>query len=57
MKSEITNLFGYVDFIPRKQRSQHELAFITPAMVESEIDERLNKLTEKCKLMKKIRLL
>ncbi len=57
LKSEITNLFGYVDFIPRKQRSQHELAFITPAMVESEIDERLKKLTEKCKLMKKIRLL
>ncbi|MCC8131540.1 MAG: homoserine dehydrogenase [Oscillospiraceae bacterium] len=57
LKSEITNLFGYVDFIPRKQRSQHELAFITPTMVESEIDERLKKLTEKCKLMKKIRLL
>ncbi|MCC8196743.1 MAG: homoserine dehydrogenase [Ruminococcus sp.] len=57
LKSEITNLFGYVDFIPRKQRSQHELAFITPTMVESEIDERLNKLTESCKLMKKIRLL
>ncbi len=57
LKSEITNLFGYVDFIPRKQRSQHELAFITPTMVESEIDERLKKLTESCKLMKKIRLL
>jgi len=57
LKSEITNLFGYVDFIPRKQRSQHELAFITPVMVESEIDERLKKLTEKCRLMKKIRLL
>ncbi|MCD7784838.1 MAG: homoserine dehydrogenase [Oscillospiraceae bacterium] len=57
LKSEITNLFGYVDFIPRKQRSQHELAFITPVMVESEIDERLKKLTEDCKLMKKIRLL
>ncbi|MCD7733461.1 MAG: homoserine dehydrogenase [Oscillospiraceae bacterium] len=57
LKSEITNLFGYVDFIPRKQRSQHELAFITPTMVESEIDTRLNKLTESCKLMKKIRLL
>ncbi len=57
LKSEITNLFGYVDFIPRKQRSQHELAFITPVMVESEIDTRLKKLTESCKLMKKIRLL
>ncbi len=57
LKSEITNLFGYVDFIPRKQRSQHELAFITPTMVESEIDLRLKKLTEECKLMKKIRLL
>ena len=57
LKSEITNLFGYVDFIPRKQRSQHELAFITPVMVESEIDTRLKKLTEDCKLMKKIRLL
>ncbi len=57
LKSEITNLFGYVDFIPRKQRSQHELAFITPVMVESEIDARLKKLTEDCRLMKKIRLL
>ncbi len=57
LKTEITNLFGYVDFIPRKQRSQHELAFITPVMVESEIDTRLKKLTEDCKLMKKIRLL
>lgn len=57
LKGEITNLFGYVDFIPRKQRSQHELAFITPVMVESEIDIKLKKLTEDCKLMKKIRLL
>lgn len=57
LKEMITGLFGYVDFIPRKHRSESELAFITPLMVESEIDARLEKISQKAKLMKKIRLL
>ena len=57
LKELITGLFGYVDFIPRKHRSDNELAFITPMMVESEIDKRLAAIAEKAELKKKIRLL
>ncbi len=57
LKKYITDLFGYVDFIPRKYRSDDELAFITPMMVETDIDERLNKLREKATVKKKMRLL
>lgn len=57
LKKFITDLFGYVDFIPRKYRSDDELAFITPAMVESDIDERLAKIREKAEVKKKMRLL
>lgn len=57
LKKYITDLFGYVDFIPRKYRSDNELAFITPEMVETDIDDRLVKLKEKATLKKKMRLL
>lgn len=57
LKEMITGLFGYVDFIPRKRRSDGELAFITPIMVESEIDKRLKLISETAELKKKIRLL
>lgn len=57
LKELITGLFGYVDFIPRKHRSDNELAFITPAMVEEEIDKKLAAIAEKAELKKKIRLL
>lgn len=57
LKELITGLFGYVDFIPRKHRSINELAFITPEMVESDIDERLAELSKSAELKKKIRLL
>ncbi len=57
LKEFITGLFGYVDFIPRKYRADNELAFITPLMVESQIDERLEKIREKAVIKKKIRLL
>lgn len=57
LKELITGLFGYVDFIPRKHRSDNELAFITPAMVEEEIDKKLAEIAKKAELKKKIRLL
>lgn len=57
LKPLITSLFGYVDFIPRKRRSEDELAFITPSLVESEIDEKLARLSKSAELKKKIRLL
>ena len=57
LKELITGLFGYVDFIPRKHRSENELAFITPMMIESEIDERLAEISKSAEPKKKIRLL
>lgn len=57
LKELITGLFGYVDFIPRKHRSENELALITPMMIESEIDERLAEISKSAELKKKIRLL
>ena len=57
LKNYITSLFGYVDFIPRKLRSNDELAFITPDIIETGIDKSLALLAEKATVKKKIRLL
>lgn len=57
LKGLITTLFGYVDFIPRKHRSERELAFITPAIEEYQIDKKLALLSEHADVMRKIRLL
>ncbi len=57
LKGLITTLFGYVDFIPRKHRTQGELAFITPAIEEYQIDKKLALLSEHADVMRKIRLL
>lgn len=57
LKGLITTLFGYVDFIPRKQRSSSELAFITPEIEEYQIDRKLSILSEHADVMRKIRLL
>ncbi len=57
LKGLITTLFGYVDFIPRKHRSESELAFITPAIEEYMIDKKLAILSEHADIMRKIRLL
>ena len=57
LKGLITTLFGYVDFIPRKQRTSSELAFITPEIEEYQIDRKLQLLSEHADVMRKIRLL
>lgn len=57
LKGLITQLFGYVDFIPRKQRTEHELAFITPEIEEYQIDKKLALLSEHAEVKRKIRLL
>ncbi len=57
LKGLITTLFGYVDFIPRKHRTEGELAFITPAIEEYQIDKKLALLSEHADVMRKIRLL
>lgn len=57
LKGLITQFFGYVDFIPRKQRSQNELAFITPLIEEYQINKKLALLSEHADIMKRIRLL
>ncbi len=57
LKNEITKLFGFVDFIPRKLRSESELAFITPEFVERDIDLRLAELAKLAQIKKKIRLM
>ena len=56
-KEEISEMFGYVDFIPRKRRCEKELAFITPKLAEFEIDKRLEQISKKCKIESKIRVL
>ncbi len=57
LKGLITTLFGYVDFIPRKQRTKNELAFITPSIEEYQIDRKLALLSEHAEVKRKIRLL
>ncbi len=57
LKGLITTLFGYVDFIPRKHRTEGELAFITPEIEEYQIDKKLALLSEHADVMRKIRLL
>lgn len=57
LKALITTLFGYVDFIPRKHRTEGELAFITPEIEEYQIDKKLALLSEHADIMRKIRLL
>ena len=57
LKGLITQLFGYVDFIPRKHRTERELAFITPQIEEFQIDKKLALLSEHAEVMRKIRLM
>ena len=51
----IENVFGKVEFIERENATASEKAFITPSLVEKEIDEKIEKLN--CKVLGKIRVL
>ena len=57
LKPAISELFGKLTYIERKGRPDNELAFITPTMVESVIDEKLAQLSHSAKIQSKIRLL
>ena len=54
-KSEIEKLFGDCEYITREEQPESELAFITPALTEKEIDEKLSSLGDK--VLGRIRLL
>ena len=57
LKPAISELFGKLTYIERKGRPDNELAFITPTMVESVIDEKLEQLSHSADIKSKIRLL
>lgn len=57
LKPVVSELFGQPIFIERSGRPGSELAFITPSLVESTIDEKLASLSEKASVESKIRLL
>lgn len=57
LKPAISELFGKLTYIERKNRPDNEIAFITPTMVESVIDEKLAELSESAEIKSKIRLL
>lgn len=57
LKASISNMFGKVMYIERKGRPDNEIAFITPNMVEEDIDANLAILSQSCEIASKIRLL
>ena len=56
LKTNISELFGKLMYIERANRPDNEIAFITPTMKESEIDEKLAKLSETAEIASKIRM-
>ncbi len=57
LKPAISEMFGKLTYIERAGRPDNELAFITPTMVESVIDEKLAELSHSAEIKSKIRLL
>ena len=57
LKPAIGELFGKVMYLERNGRPEDELAFITPVMVEADIDSALEQLSESAEIASKIRLL
>lgn len=57
LKSKLSQSFGKLIFIERNCRPADEIAFITPSMVESELDEKLESLANSMRVESKIRLL
>ncbi|MFT3951292.1 MAG: hypothetical protein QM689_04975 [Oscillospiraceae bacterium] len=57
LKSSLSELFGKLIFIERAGRPKNELAFITPNMVEEQIDENLTILSRSAEIASKVRIL
>lgn len=57
LKSAISEMFGKLTYIERKNRPENELAFITPTMIEADIDASLAILSHSAEIKSKIRLL
>lgn len=57
LKAKLSEIFGNLIFIERNCRPANEIAFITPTIKESEIDEKLAKLADILSVQSKIRLL
>lgn len=57
LKPAISEMFGKLMYIERAGRPENELAFITPNMVEADIDTNLTILSHSCEIASKIRLL
>mgnify|MGYP002512937855 CR=1 FL=1 len=56
LKASISEMFGKLMYIERDGRPDNELAFITPNMVEEDIDANLTILSHSCEIASKIRL-
>ena len=56
LKPSISEMFGKLMYIERKNRPDDELAFITPNMVESDIDANLEVLSKSASIASKIRM-
>ena len=56
LKASISEMFGKLMYIERDGRPDDELAFITPNMVEEDIDANLTILSHSCEIASKIRL-
>ena len=57
LKASISEMFGKLTYIERKNRPENELAFITPTMVESDSDANLAILSHSAEIKSKISLL
>lgn len=57
LKPAISEMFGKLMYIERAGRPDNELAFITPNMVEADIDTNLTILSHSCEIASKIRML
>lgn len=57
LKPAVSELFGKVMYLERNGRPDDELAFITPRMVEGDIDANLEQLSASASIESKIRLL
>lgn len=57
LKGSVSEMFGKLTYIERAGRPDNELAFITPVMVESEIDADLETLSHSAAIKSKIRVL